>query len=100
MILRISKIGTFNPLAVILKENKLIGLSYIEWKSNLDIVLIAEEYKYILVEECPPTSTDSSSEKEKESYKKRIKEDEMTRCYILASMSGVLQHQIRPCHDL
>ena len=59
----------------------------------MDIVLTAEEYKYVLFEECPPKPTDDSSEKEKESYRKWIKADEMARCYILASMSNVLQHQ-------
>ena len=43
----------FNPLAVILKENKLIGPNYIYWKRNLDIVLTAEEYKFMLTEVCP-----------------------------------------------
>ncbi|XP_057962249.1 uncharacterized protein LOC131153810 [Malania oleifera] len=40
----------FNPLVVILKENKLVGPNYTDWKRNLDIVLAAEEYKYVLVE--------------------------------------------------
>ncbi|XP_074556259.1 uncharacterized protein LOC141812117 [Curcuma longa] len=83
----------FNPLAVILKENKLTGPNYIDWKRNLDIVLTAEEYKFVLQVECPPKPTENSSEEEKESYRKWIKADEMARCYILASMSSVLQHQ-------
>ena len=36
----------FNPLAVILKENKLDGTNYIDLKRNLDIVLTAEDYKF------------------------------------------------------
>ncbi|XP_057958463.1 uncharacterized protein LOC131151226 [Malania oleifera] len=40
----------FNHLTFILKGNKLVGPNYILWKRNLDIVLIAEEYKYVLVE--------------------------------------------------
>ncbi|XP_074576216.1 uncharacterized protein LOC141832654 [Curcuma longa] len=83
----------FNPLAVILKENKLFGPNYIDWKRNLDIVLTAEEYKFVLQVECPPKPTENSSEEEMESYRKWIKADEMARCYILASMSSVLQHQ-------
>ncbi|XP_057962258.1 uncharacterized protein LOC131153822 [Malania oleifera] len=41
---------TFNPLVVILKENKLVEPNYIDWERNLDIVLTAEEYKYVLTE--------------------------------------------------
>ena len=83
----------FNPLAVILKENKLTGPNYIDWKRNLDIVLTAEEYKFVLTEVCPEKPDENSSEEEKEAYKKWVKADEMARCYILASMSNVLQHQ-------
>ena len=69
VILRFFKM-TFNPLAVILKENKLTSPNYIDRKRNLDIVLTAEEYKYVLFEECPPKPADDSSEKEIESYRK------------------------------
>ena len=41
---------TFNPLVVILKKKTLIGPNYIDWKRNLDIVLTAEEYKFVLTE--------------------------------------------------
>ena len=40
--------GSFNPLSVILKENKLTGPNYIDWKRNLNLVLTAEEYKFVL----------------------------------------------------
>ena len=41
---------TFNPLAIILKENKLIGPNYIDGKRNLNIVLTADEYKFVLTD--------------------------------------------------
>ena len=84
---------TFNPLAIILKENKLTGPNYIDWKRNLDIVLTAEGYKFVLMEVCPNVPNSDSSEEEIEYHKKWVKADEMARCYILASMSNVLQHQ-------
>ena len=46
--------NSFNPLAVILKENKLTGPNYIDWKRNLNLVLTAQEYKFVLTEVCPP----------------------------------------------
>ena len=42
-----------NPLTIILNQNKLIGPNYVDWKRNLDIVLTAKGYKYVLNEECP-----------------------------------------------
>ncbi|KAG6492737.1 hypothetical protein ZIOFF_047702 [Zingiber officinale] len=83
----------FNPLVIILKENKLTGPNYIDWKSNLDIVLTAKEYKFVVLEVCPSMPDNDSSEEEIERHRKWVKADEMARCYILASMSNVLQHQ-------
>ena len=92
MILKI-KMSSFNLLAVILKENKLIGPNYIDRKRNLDIVLNAEGYKYVLTQVCPIEPGEGASDEESQAYRKWIKADEMVRCYMLASMSNVLQHQ-------
>ncbi|XP_057965527.1 uncharacterized protein LOC131156097 [Malania oleifera] len=83
----------FNPLAIILKEIKLVGPNYINWKRNLDIVLTTKEYKYELVEVCPQKPGERATNKETRAYQKWIKANKMARCYILASMSNVLQHQ-------
>ena len=84
---------SFNPLAVILKENKLTGENYVEWKRNLDIVLTAEGHKFVLSQECPLQPSENATEEEAKPYKQWKKADEMARCYILASMSNILQHQ-------
>ncbi|XP_042067204.1 uncharacterized protein LOC121810509 [Salvia splendens] len=84
---------SFNPLSAILKEHKLEGHNYIVWKQNLDIVLTAEEYKYVLTTECPPEPAANASATVKETYRKWCKANEMAKCCMLASMSTVLQHQ-------
>ena len=83
----------FNPLAVILKENKLDGTNYIDWKRNMDIVLTAEDYNFVLIDLCSPEPHEGATEQEAKLYEKWVKADEMSRCYILASMSNILQHQ-------
>ena len=45
--------SSFSHLAAILNQNKLTGPNYVDWKRNLDIVLIAEEHKYVLTQTCP-----------------------------------------------
>jgi hypothetical protein len=85
--------GSFNPLSVILKENKLTGPNYIDWKRNLNLVLTAEGYKYVLIEECPPIPDSNTSKEDIQIYQDWCKADQMAKCYILASMSNVLQHQ-------
>ena len=85
--------GSFNPLFVILKENKLTGPNYIDWKRNLNLVLTAEEYKFVLTNVCLPPPDSDSLKEEVKAYQSWRKADEMARCYILASMSNILQHQ-------
>ena len=68
VILRIKM--TFNPLAVILKENKLIGPNYIDWKRNLDIVLAAKEYKFLLTEVCLQEPSEGATDEETRAYQK------------------------------
>ncbi|KAL5570824.1 hypothetical protein UlMin_020421 [Ulmus minor] len=45
---------SFNPLSIILSQNKLIGENFIDWKRNLNIVLTSEKHKFVLLEACPP----------------------------------------------
>ena len=84
--------GSFNPLSVILKKNKLTRPNYIDWKKNLNPVLTAKKYKFVLTDVCPSPPNSDSSKEEVEAYQQWKKADEMTRYYILASMSNILQH--------
>ena len=87
--------ASFGPLVVILNQNKLTGSNYVDWKRNLDIVLTAEEHKYVLTQPCPNFPSLDASLKEKQRYDRWQKSDEMAKCYILASISNVLQHQMQ-----
>ena len=61
----------------------------------MDIVLTAEEHKYVLTKPCPSfPSLDAPFEK-KQQYDRWQKSNEMAKCYILASISNVLQHQMQ-----
>ena len=60
--------GWFNPLSLIVKENKLTGPNYIDWKRNLNLVLTAEAYKFVLTYVCPPTPGRDSSKEDVEAY--------------------------------
>ncbi|XP_057982385.1 uncharacterized protein LOC131167607 [Malania oleifera] len=59
----------------------------------MDIVLTTEEYKYVLVEVCQQKPGERATDEETQAYRKWIKADEMVQCYILASMSNILQQQ-------
>ncbi|XP_016507741.1 uncharacterized protein LOC107825399 [Nicotiana tabacum] len=94
--------SSFNPLTSILNQNKLEGPKYVDWKKNLDIVLTAEGYKFVITDECPRKPKNATDDQVK-AYDKWVKVDEMARCYILASMANVLQHQhqsMRSAYDM
>ena len=84
--------SSFNPLSAILNQNKLNGNNYIDWKRNLDIVLTAEGYKFVLTNPKPSEPEPEASKEVKDHYEKWTKANDMAKCYILASMSNVLQH--------
>ncbi|XP_052193865.1 uncharacterized protein LOC127802198 [Diospyros lotus] len=87
---RMSGGGSFSPLAMILKDSKLDGGNYVDWKRKLNIVLTAEGYKYVLTDPCPVIGRNSTDE-ERQAEAEWKQADEMARCYMLASMSDVLQ---------
>ena len=59
---------SFNPLVTILNQSKLTGSNYVDWKRNLDIVLAAEEHKYVLSQPCPNFSSLDAPLGEKQRY--------------------------------
>jgi hypothetical protein len=85
---------SFNPLSAILNQNKLIGQqNFVDWKRNLDIVLTADGYKYVLTTPKPQEPGPDSFAEDKEKYEKWVKANDMAKCYILASVSNIIQHQ-------
>ncbi|RVW33201.1 hypothetical protein CK203_081135 [Vitis vinifera] len=52
-----------------------------------------EEYKFVLSEVCPEKPDEGATQDQIKAHQKWVKVDEMARCYILAIMSNVLQHQ-------
>ncbi|XP_024022410.1 uncharacterized protein LOC112091903 [Morus notabilis] len=84
---------SLSPIAQILSTNKLVGENYVDWKRNLDIVLMVGKHKHVLTTPCPLESTEESTQEERDAYTSWMRSDEIARCYILASISNVLQQQ-------
>ena len=60
--------ASFSLLVTILNQNKLTGSNYIDWNRNLDIVLTAEEHKYVLTKPCPSFPSLDAPLEEKQRY--------------------------------
>ena len=87
--------ASFSPLVTILNQNKLIGSNYVDWKRNLNIFLTTKEHKYMLSQPCPNFPSLDAPLGEKQRYDRWQKSNEMAKCYILVSISNVLQHQMQ-----
>ena len=57
-----------NPIIKILATETLIGENFVKWKSNMNIVLVCENFKFFLTEECPPRPHAKSSANVAEAY--------------------------------
>ncbi|KAA0060254.1 gag/pol protein [Cucumis melo var. makuwa] len=78
--------ATLNMLAA----DKLNGNNYASWKNTINIVLIIDDLKFVLVEECPQVPAANATQTVREPYERWAKGNEKGRAYILASLSEVL----------
>ena len=66
------------------------GDNYAAWKSNLNTILVVDDFKFVLMEECPQTPTSDSNRTSWKVYDRWVKANEKARVYILTSMFEVL----------
>ncbi|TYK11933.1 gag/pol protein [Cucumis melo var. makuwa] len=79
-----------SSIVQLLASEKLNGDNYAAWKSNLNTILVVEDLRFVLTEECPPTPTSNANRTSREAYDRWIKANEKACVYILVSMFDVL----------
>ena len=80
-----------NLIIAILSSEKLNGKNFVKWKSNMNIVLICENYKFVLAEKCPPKPVVNTPRTVREAYDSWIQANNKARCYMLTAMSDILR---------
>ncbi|KAJ8753276.1 hypothetical protein K2173_019675 [Erythroxylum novogranatense] len=84
-----------NPLTLLLTNNKLEnGDKFNEWRRNLDIVLQYERISWVLTENEPTPLSGDATPEQVQQHERWQNADKTTNCYILASVSDMLQKQI------
>ena len=58
-----------NPLAIILDQNRLTGLNFIDWIRNVKVVLASEKILYVLEQSLPGPLPENTSQKVKVTLK-------------------------------
>ncbi|KAL5554262.1 hypothetical protein UlMin_041663 [Ulmus minor] len=80
-----------SPIIAILGNETLTSDNFIKWKSNMNIVLICENYKYVLMEECPLAPAANATRIVRDTCEKWIEANNKACCYLLAGMSDVIR---------
>ena len=88
------KMGSFNPLAMILNQKPLDGNNFEDWKMNLYIILDYEKIKFVLDTPKPNVPAADANDKAKAEYANWENANALLQCYIFASVVGHLRQQI------
>ena len=80
-----------NPIIALLANESLTGDNFVKWKSNVNIVLICENNRFVLTEECPAEPAANAAHSVREPYERWIQANNKARAYMLASKSDVLR---------
>ncbi|KAA0047854.1 gag/pol protein [Cucumis melo var. makuwa] len=78
--------ATLNMLAA----DKFDGNNYASWKNTINTMLIINDLRFGLVEECPQVPVANATQTIREAHEHWVKANEKARAYILASLSEVL----------
>ena len=80
-----------NPIIALLANESLTGDNFVKWKSNVNIVLVYENNRFVLIEECPAEPAANAARSVQEPYERWIQANNKARAYMLANMSNVLR---------
>ncbi|XP_038902401.1 uncharacterized protein LOC120089040 [Benincasa hispida] len=79
-----------NSIIQLLTSDKFNGESYSNWKSNLNTILVVDDLRFVLTEECPPIPSLTKNRSVQDAYDRWVRANEKARAYILESISDVL----------
>ena len=83
-----------SALSTLLEKNTLInGDNFVNWKRNLYLVLTFEKLKWVIDTPCPAEPDAKTSNDTLKAYQDWKDANDMARCYVMASISNVLQAQ-------
>ena len=85
-----------SPIISILSNDKLTRENYVKWKSNMNGILVCEDLKFVLTEECPPEPARNAGQVVRDTYQKWVAANEKAHCYLLVGMSEVFAAKHEP----
>ena len=79
-----------NPIIALLANESLTDDDFVKWKSNVNIVLVCENNKFVHTEECPAEPTVNAARSVREPYERWLQANNKARAYMLPSMHTCL----------
>ncbi|XP_062099814.1 uncharacterized protein LOC133805661 [Humulus lupulus] len=80
-----------NPIISLLSKELLTGENFMKWKSNINIVLIGDNSKFVMTEAEPDFPGENASKAVREKYDRWTTTNNKAKAYMLASMSKTLR---------
>ncbi|VFQ92992.1 unnamed protein product [Cuscuta campestris] len=89
-------------LRSILDKDKLNGSNFLDWQTNLVIVLQLEKKECVLKRAIPPVPAANACRAIKDTYEKHVDDDNQVACLMLAMMTSDLQehHESMKAYDM
>ncbi|XP_038894535.1 uncharacterized protein LOC120083073 [Benincasa hispida] len=76
--------------SLIIASEKPNGDNYSAWKSNLNTILVVDDLRFVLTEQCLQTPASNANQTVRKAYDRCVKANEKACVYILVSMFDVL----------
>ncbi|XP_038888138.1 uncharacterized protein LOC120078028 [Benincasa hispida] len=92
-----------NTIIQLLASEKFNGEGYSNWKSNINTILVINDLRFELTEECPPIPSSTATQNVQDVYDRWVRANEKAQTYILASISDVLnkKYEVMPiAHEI
>ena len=83
-----------NPIVALLSRTVLTGENFQKWKSDLNIVLMSENIRFILIDPCPLVPAANAQRAVRDSYDRWMNANNRAISYMLASMSDKLSSKM------
>ena len=59
-----------SPIISIIANDKLTRENYVKWKSNMNAILVCEDLKFFLIEDCPPEPARNTGQAVRDTHQK------------------------------
>ncbi|XP_038889257.1 uncharacterized protein LOC120079154 [Benincasa hispida] len=87
-----------NSIIQLLASDKFNSEGYSNWKSNINTILVVDDLRFVLMEECPLVPSSTANQNVRDIYDRWVRANEKAQSDILACISDVLykKHEVIP----